>query len=124
MLKLFMFFSKFRSALAPRIDHWIQDGVFQLQRRAYEGCQQGTWELLNSEIPVTVTQDLLHELPLETRCLKCPEPSDRHGAEHADTELEQIIPQSEQGSVAEKTEDGTERNTMSHEEVRTDVDTE
>ncbi|KAJ4305538.1 hypothetical protein N0V90_001069 [Kalmusia sp. IMI 367209] len=124
MLKLFMFFSRFRRALAPRIDRWIQDGVFQLQRRAYEGSQQGTWKLLNSEIPVTVTQELLHELPLETRCPKCSGAGERHVVGHAELELEPILSQNTEVTAVERTDDGTERDTISHEEVRQGVDME
>jgi hypothetical protein len=67
-LKIFVFFSQFRRALAPRIERWVQDGVFHLQRRAYEGNQYGNWELLDRDVPVIVPSELLPELPLKIRC--------------------------------------------------------
>jgi hypothetical protein len=57
--------SRFRSALAPRLDHWVQDGVFQLQRRAFEAQESGTWVNTEDEIPVTARYEMLHELPVE-----------------------------------------------------------
>lgn len=55
--------SKFRRALAPRIDRWIQDGVLQLQRRAYEAQGQGTWINLEQDIPLTVEKYQFTDLP-------------------------------------------------------------
>jgi hypothetical protein len=43
LLKFLIYLSKFRRALSPRIERWIQDGVLQLQRRAYEAHKEGTW---------------------------------------------------------------------------------
>lgn len=54
----------FRRKLAPRIDRWIQDSVFQLQRRAYEAHGRGEWENLNEQIPNTNDMEKLFELPL------------------------------------------------------------
>ena len=78
MLKFLIFLSGFRRALAPRIDRWIQDGVFQLQRRAYEDKDGIVWKDLDKEIPITVDNELLVDLPIETRrllstheCEKC-----------------------------------------------------
>jgi hypothetical protein len=34
LLKFLIYLSSFKRVLAPRIDRWIQDGVWQLQRRA------------------------------------------------------------------------------------------
>jgi len=63
LLRFFIFMSRFRVALSPRIDRWIQDGIFQLQRRAYETHAQ--WRDTEEEIPVTVGNVLLPDLPLE-----------------------------------------------------------
>ncbi|KAF2790886.1 hypothetical protein K505DRAFT_340046 [Melanomma pulvis-pyrius CBS 109.77] len=41
LLKMLIFASRSRRALASRIERWVQDGVWQLQRRAYEGQGQG-----------------------------------------------------------------------------------
>jgi hypothetical protein len=64
ILRFFIFLSHFRQALAPRIDRWVQDGVFQLQRRAFDMHHEGQWTDLEKEIPVTEERDLLRELPV------------------------------------------------------------
>jgi hypothetical protein len=64
LLKFFVYVSTFRKALSPRIERWIQDGVLQLQRRAYEAHKEGTWSRLNREVPLTDAKELLVELPL------------------------------------------------------------
>ncbi|KAF2871909.1 hypothetical protein BDV95DRAFT_28836 [Massariosphaeria phaeospora] len=66
LLHFLIYLSKFRRALAPRSDRWIQDGVLQLQRRAYEGQGQGTWTNLDQEIPLTVEKELLSDLQNNT----------------------------------------------------------
>lgn len=67
LLKFLVFLPCAHKLLAPRIDHWNQDGVFQLQRRAYEADDQGHWTRLGKEVPSTWEGDELRELPLETR---------------------------------------------------------
>jgi hypothetical protein len=64
LLKYLIYLGKFRKALSPRIDRWIQDGVLQLQRRAYEAQGQGTWSDLDKEVPLTQANDMLDDLPL------------------------------------------------------------
>ena len=64
LLKFLIFVSRFRSILAPRIDRWIHDGVWQLQRRAYEGHGHHGWMSLETEIPLKRTQELLPYLPV------------------------------------------------------------
>jgi hypothetical protein len=78
LLKFLIFLRRFRRALAPRIDRWIQDGVFQLQRRAYEAKDGMAWECLEKEIPIPVNNELLDDLPIEMNrsvctheCAKC-----------------------------------------------------
>ena len=51
--------TKFKQIGCLKIDHWIQDGVFQLQRRAYEACGEGVWDNLDREIPVTIGKHML-----------------------------------------------------------------
>lgn len=63
LLRFFIYLSRFRAALSPRIDRWIQDGIFQLQRRAYETHAQ--WQDTEEEIPVTAGRELLPDLPLK-----------------------------------------------------------
>lgn len=67
VLKFFIYLSQFRRALAPRIDRWIQDGVLQLQRRAYEAQGESNWVHLDQEIPVTMDRELLDDLPIDLR---------------------------------------------------------
>jgi hypothetical protein len=64
LLRFLIYLSTFRKALSPRIDRWIQDGVLQLQRRAYEAHKEGTWSGLSKEVPLTDAKELLAELPL------------------------------------------------------------
>ncbi|KAH7112542.1 hypothetical protein B0J11DRAFT_573000 [Dendryphion nanum] len=74
LLKFLVYMRRFRKTFAPRIDAWIQDGVYQLQRRAFEAHGVGVWDRLDIEIPVTAEKTDLHNLPLESvpvsRC-KC-----------------------------------------------------
>jgi hypothetical protein len=64
LLRFLIYLSKFLAALSPRIDEWIQDGVYQLQRRAYEAHGEGTWKDHNKEIPTTAGGEQLPVLPL------------------------------------------------------------
>jgi hypothetical protein len=64
LLKFMVYLSSFRRALgAPRIDRWIQDGIWQLQRRAYEGEGYRQWTDLEAEIPLNKGQ-MLKDLPI------------------------------------------------------------
>jgi hypothetical protein len=67
ILKFFIYLSQFRRALAPRIDRWVQDGVLQLQRRAYEAEGKSNWVNLDEEIPVTMDRELLEDLQINLR---------------------------------------------------------
>ncbi|KAF2270405.1 hypothetical protein CC78DRAFT_132130 [Lojkania enalia] len=62
ILKFAIFLTRFRRALAPRVDRWIQDGIWQLQRRAYEARGHGEWINLQNEIPVTRDRRTLSDL--------------------------------------------------------------
>jgi hypothetical protein len=64
LLKFLIYLSSFRKALSPRVERWIQDGVLQLQRRAYEAHKEGTWSELGREVPLTAAKELLADLPL------------------------------------------------------------
>ena len=66
LLRFLIFLHRFRGAMSPRIDRWIQDGVFQLQRRAYEARGEGIWKNRQEEIPVTWSKEELCELPLDS----------------------------------------------------------
>jgi hypothetical protein len=64
LLKFLIYLSRFRRQLGPRIERWIQDGVWQLQRRAYEGEGQRNWSNLESEIPLTDKGCMMKDLPI------------------------------------------------------------
>jgi hypothetical protein len=66
LLKFLIYVSHFRKALAPRIERWIQDGVLQLQRRAYEAEGMSIWTKLDKDVPVTVRNEKLPDLPVES----------------------------------------------------------
>lgn len=63
ILRITIYLSRFRRALGPRIDRWIQDGVWQLQRRAYEGEGYRGWTDLEADIPLTHERKL-KDLPI------------------------------------------------------------
>jgi hypothetical protein len=71
VLKFLIFLQRPRDVLAPKIDRWIQDGVFQLQRRAYEASGEGVWVRQDKEVPATVNDQLLRELSAETARCRC-----------------------------------------------------
>jgi hypothetical protein len=48
--------------MTPRLNRWIQDGVLQLQRCAFEAEGKGTWEKPHNDIPVTTYGERLSEL--------------------------------------------------------------
>jgi len=50
----------------------MQDGIYQLQRRAHEAQGNGTWKKLTDEVPVTSENTPLPDLPIET--LPIPDP--------------------------------------------------
>lgn len=64
ILRSLLYVPQLRRRLAPRIDRWVQDGVLQLQRRAYEAHMIGTWTDLELPIPTTLTLEKLAELPI------------------------------------------------------------
>ena len=66
LLKFLIFLTSFREALSPRLDRWIQDGVLQLQRRAYEAEGQGTWSHVDQDVPLTEPKEMLTSLPLRS----------------------------------------------------------
>lgn len=66
LLKFLIFWHRFKDLMSPRIDAWIQDGVFQLQRRAYEARGEGSWIYLDREVPATRNDAQLGTLPIES----------------------------------------------------------
>lgn len=67
ILRIMVTLSRFRRVMAPKLDRWLQDGVFQLQRRAYEAQGEGLWLHTDKEIPVTVGNEQLKDLPLASK---------------------------------------------------------
>lgn len=55
LLRFLIYLKSFRRALSPRIVRWIDDGLFQIQRKAFEAHGEGTWECLDEVVPVTTT---------------------------------------------------------------------
>lgn len=66
LLRFLIYLSKFRRTLSPRIDRWIQDGIYQLQRRAYEAQGEGVWKSREQEIPLVTDNVNLSDLPIVT----------------------------------------------------------
>lgn len=72
LLRFLVYLTRFRRALGPRIARWTQDGVWQLQRRAYEGEGHRNWTDLESEIPLMEKGHKLNDLPIMWRPGKSP----------------------------------------------------
>jgi hypothetical protein len=72
LLKFLVYIARFRRALGPRIARWTQDGIWQLQRRAYEGEGYRNWTDLESEIPLMEKGHKLNDLPIMWRPGKSP----------------------------------------------------
>jgi hypothetical protein len=66
LLRSLLHLRKYKPWLGRRVDRWLQDGVFQLQRRAHEAHGQGVWKNLSDEVPITSEKILLPELPFES----------------------------------------------------------
>ncbi|KAF2733745.1 hypothetical protein EJ04DRAFT_605111 [Polyplosphaeria fusca] len=64
LLRFVALMKKFRKLESPRLDRWMQDGIFHLQRHAYEAFREGEWKHLTSEVPITVEPTQLSDLPL------------------------------------------------------------
>lgn len=64
LLKFLVFLTRFRRSIGPRIDRWIQDGIWQLQRRAYEGEGHRNWTDLEADIPLMEKGQKLKDLPI------------------------------------------------------------
>lgn len=66
LLRSLLHLRKYKPWLGRRVDRWLQDGIFQLQRRAQEAHGNGVWRDLSEEVPVTLENTLLPDLPFET----------------------------------------------------------
>ncbi|KAF2743776.1 hypothetical protein M011DRAFT_450657 [Sporormia fimetaria CBS 119925] len=79
LLKFLIYADAPRKILEPRITAWVQDGVFQLQRRAYEARSEGPWDRVQKEVPVTVDAMMLSTLPVQTEGPETGEVEDAKG---------------------------------------------
>ncbi|KAL5374349.1 hypothetical protein DPSP01_012021 [Paraphaeosphaeria sporulosa] len=70
ILRFFIFLKRFRKTLAPRLDRWVNDGIFQLQRRAFEANESTTWIDSEKEIPTTTYATTMSELPTVRRTIR------------------------------------------------------
>lgn len=70
ILRFFIFLKRFRKSLAPRLDRWVNDGIFQIQRRAFEANDSPAWTGLDKEIPTTVESAPLTELNTNRRTIR------------------------------------------------------
>lgn len=59
VLKFCIFLARWRRALAPRVERWVADGVWQVQRRAFEAQEEGAWRGVGEEVPVTEEREML-----------------------------------------------------------------
>jgi len=55
--------SKFQATLTPRLNRWIQDGVWQLQRHAYEAQGHDDWFDIERELPLNKKGTVFKDLP-------------------------------------------------------------
>lgn len=70
ILRFFIYLKRFRKTLAPRLDRWVNDGIFQLQRRAFEANESTAWMDAEKEIPTTVYDVMMSELPTARRTIR------------------------------------------------------
>lgn len=63
LLKILVYVSKFQATLTPRLNRWIQDGVWQLQRHAYEAQGHANWLDIEREIPLNKEGEAFQDLP-------------------------------------------------------------
>ena len=66
LIRILTMLRELKKMSSARIDRWIQDGVFQLQRRAYEAQGEGSWKRLTTDNPVTVKNTKFKDLPIES----------------------------------------------------------
>lgn len=68
LLKILVFLNGFRrlTGLTYRLSRWTQDGVLQLQRRAYEAQGIRSWENLDDDVPLLHKEWQLEDLRVES----------------------------------------------------------
>ena len=60
VLRVLLLVKKLQIFGTPKVRHWIHDGVYQLQRFAYEAQGIGSWTRQTKETPIT--KDKLRDL--------------------------------------------------------------
>ena len=70
LLRVLIFLKGFRRFLFPRINRWLQHGVWQLQRHAYEAQADFDWVGCEKEIPTTRTDSALPDLAIQIKSEK------------------------------------------------------
>ncbi|KAF2648033.1 hypothetical protein K491DRAFT_613575 [Lophiostoma macrostomum CBS 122681] len=85
LLKFLISWKRKRNDTSPRLDAWVQDGVFQLQRRAYEAYGKGVWERLDKEVPATL--DNAELTTFRSRSKPCSLDIDNIGAQPVECKL-------------------------------------
>ena len=92
ILNIFTFFSKFRPKLGPCRDRWVQDGIFQLTRRAFDADGQSTWVDVGKEVPSTEHKELLRPLLTTTKTPPAPPTGQTTATPKAPMEQQAITP--------------------------------
>ncbi|KAF2733301.1 hypothetical protein EJ04DRAFT_605754 [Polyplosphaeria fusca] len=112
LLRFIAVVKKIKKFDSPRLDRWVQDGLFHLQRHAYEAYGEGKWEDLTSEVPTTVEQTEFPDLPLRPTHDSLPKSEDKGSWAHHvevlqpetstdDTTLQQSTPWSMQAEITQ-----------------------
>lgn len=97
LLRFLEYFSRYKHGLAPRINRWVQDGVFQLIRRAHDAQGHGVWKGLSHDVPITAEKCLLPDLELDTLIVVPSTPStpvtfiSKHRSSSVNSTPEQIL---------------------------------
>lgn len=65
LLRFISLLKKIKNFDSPRLERWMQDGLWQLQRHAYEAHGAGVWKDLTDEVPTIAEYTELPDLPLQ-----------------------------------------------------------
>lgn len=83
LLRFIALLKKITRSDTPRLDRWIQDGLFHLQRLAYEAHGERGWKDLTEEVPTTVRRTTFTDLPLRYEA-----PRESYGSDGKDVKVE------------------------------------
>lgn len=65
LLRFISLLKKIKNFDSPRLERWMKDGLWQLQRHAYEAHGAGVWKDLTDEVPTIAEYTVLPDLPLQ-----------------------------------------------------------